>query len=131
MLSREEKTRPDWIQLEERVMKEEETKAVSLLNLPYPKSSRTSQLAPYEVKPKVGHITQTVIKSQANSDLNTPRHTHLYRSKPVIQNYLATPVQSIPIIPMMESPRYTMVALSQIDMTRPLRSIFPNSSYNT
>jgi hypothetical protein len=33
MLSKEEKVRPDWLQLEERVIKEEENKAVSLLNI--------------------------------------------------------------------------------------------------
>ena len=44
MLCREEKSRPDWVQLEERVIKEEENKAASMLNISQPKIGRGNQV---------------------------------------------------------------------------------------
>lgn len=44
MLCKEEKSRPDWIQLEERVIKEEENKAASMLNISQQKVGRGNQV---------------------------------------------------------------------------------------
>lgn len=43
MLYKEDKSRPDWIQLEERVIKEEENKAASMLNLSQQKVGSRNQ----------------------------------------------------------------------------------------
>lgn len=135
MLSREEKERPDWLQLEERVIREEENKAVSLLNI-----SRETK----KTHPKVGSTggTSAFVTSQVvpvyQGGSTTQRHSHLYRPKPPppsfpIPQHQYTPTfdpatrysQPIP------HERIVCVAPSNIEPTRPLRSIFPVSVYIT
>jgi len=137
MLSREERARPDWLQLEERVIREEENKSVSLLNIS--KETKGSQL-----QGRVSNNVQPFITSQVvpvyQSAANSQRHSHLYRPAPSLPHRNTTsdlvtrfPIPTIP--PMEQSQSYSgrlvCVAQSYIDATRPLRSIFPVNAYVT
>jgi hypothetical protein len=137
MLSREESARPDWIQLEERVIREEENKTVSLLNIS--KEGRNSQLGRVSAT-AAPFITSQVVPLYQSSNHNGPasqRHSHLYRLKQTLPTHTHATSEVVsrfqpPLPPLPEQmQRVVCVAPSFIDQTRPLRSIFPSSSYAT
>lgn len=144
MLSREEKARPDWLQLEERVIREEENKTVSLLNIS--KDTRSSQLPPRLSGVQQQHQQQTAFMTSqvvplyqaSNSGSVSQRHSHLYRPKPPLptHHHAVSEVTSRftpPPLPvhLEQSARVVCIAPSFIESTRPLRSVFPLSTYTT
>ena len=65
--------------------------------------------------------------------MSTPRHTHLYRPRQTVSNvpvYQPPPQQMMQPLPASD-PRYVYIAPSIIDLTRPLKSVFPSPAYST
>lgn len=150
MLSREEKNRPDWLQLEERAMKEDEGRTSLAGKGSFGKvengngqrvaaghRSRGSELA---ANLPAQFITSQVVSQHSvpQLDAQQPRHNHLY-NKPL-------PKHPIPVPYINQNPpsfatsnlqrnssqiRQVSVPLSNIETTRPLRSVFPVTNYST
>jgi hypothetical protein len=143
MLSREEKNRPDWLELEERVIKEEETR-MSQANI-----SRESNVyrQPERAPPRVNYNqpppTDTRFSSrEPKAHLVTSNAVPVYQDPAYRQSQRAFFAQSGSQSSAVRSPlnesntksgdsSLPQFKPSTIESTRPLRNIFPANFYTT
>jgi|688.fasta_scaffold258810_2 hypothetical protein len=150
MLSREEKNRPDWLQLEERAMKEDEGRTslvgktsfgkVENVNAQRMTSGHQTRGSDLAANLPAQFITSQVVSQHTVTQQETPqpKHNHLYSKptpkQPVFVPYINHNQSSFNTSNLQRNSsqiRQVPVLPSYIESTRPLRSVFPITNYST